>query len=44
MLINTHYSISEIAYRTGFYDKSHFTKTFELETGISPAHYRKDND
>ena len=43
MLVNTHYSISEIAYRTGFYDTSHFTKTFEIETGISPASYRKNN-
>lgn len=43
MLANTSYSISEIAYRTGFYDTSHFTKTFELETNLTPANYRKQH-
>ena len=41
MLINTQYSISDVAYRTGFYDISHFTKRFESEVGVTPTAYRK---
>ena len=33
--------ISEIAIATGFFDQSHFTRTFKLRTGTSPAAYRK---
>lgn len=41
MLITTNFSIIEIAFRTGFYDTSHFAKAFEAETKVSPAIYRK---
>ncbi len=41
MLINTQLSVSEIAYRTGFYDSAHFAKTFKTEKNISPASFRK---
>ena len=41
MLVNTNLSISEIAFRTGFYDGSHFTKAFEKKLKISPIEYRK---
>jgi len=41
MLITTNYSLSEIAYRTGFYDAPHFIKNFELETNITPTNYKK---
>ncbi len=41
MLINTSLSISEIAYKTGFYDASHLTKAFERSFNISPAAYRE---
>lgn len=35
MLLNTSLSVSEIAFKNGFYDASHFTKTFENIYGIS---------
>jgi AraC family L-rhamnose operon transcriptional activator RhaR/AraC family L-rhamnose operon regulatory protein RhaS len=41
MLSNTALPISEIAYRTGFYDTSHFIKTFENHYGITPIEYRR---
>lgn len=40
MLISTDLSLSEIASRTGFYDASHFTKTFEGYYHLSPMEYR----
>ena len=43
MLTNTSYSISEIAYKTGFVDASHFTRTFEDEYNLTPTSYRKQN-
>lgn len=43
MLINTPLSISEIAYKTGFYDASHLTKAFESIHHISPMAYRNKN-
>ena len=43
MLTNTSYSISEIAYKTGFIDASHLTRTFENEYKITPTTYRKQN-
>ena len=43
MLINTSLSISEIAYKTGFYDTSHLTKAFENIYHLSPMAYRNKN-
>lgn len=40
MLIGTNLSIAEIAEKTGFYDTSHLTKTFEKTYGVSPISYR----
>ncbi len=40
MLTNTSLSLSEIATRTGFYDASHFNKTFESYYHMSPLEYR----
>ncbi len=40
MLANTTLPVSEIAYRTGFYDASHLTKAFENSLGMSPIAYR----
>ena len=40
MLLNTTLSVSEIAVRTGFYDASHFIKTFESLYSMSPIEYR----
>ena len=41
MIQTTPLSISEIAYRTGFYDASHLTKTFETIYHTSPTSYRE---
>ena len=41
MLANTSMSVSEIAYRAGFYDASHFIKSFEKFYKTSPIEYRK---
>lgn len=42
-LINQHkYSLTEIAYLTGFSDQSHFTRIFKQQTGKSPSAYKKD--
>jgi AraC-like DNA-binding protein len=35
------YSLTEIAYLTGFSDQSHFTRIFKKFTGKSPSEYRK---
>ena len=40
MLLNTTLPVSEIAYRTGFYDASHLTKAFENTFGLSPIAYK----
>src|SRR5580765_1770314 len=35
------YSLTEIAYLTGFSDQSHFTRIFKKNTGQNPSVYRK---
>jgi AraC-like DNA-binding protein len=35
------YSLTEIAYLTGFSDQSHFTRIFKKHTGKNPSSYRK---
>lgn len=35
------YSLTEIAYLTGFSDQSHFTRIFKLHTGQNPSAYKK---
>ncbi len=35
------YSLSEIAYLTGFSDQSHFTRIFKKHTGKNPSAYKK---
>jgi AraC-like DNA-binding protein len=35
------YSLTEIAYLTGFSDQSHFTRIFKKHTGSNPSAYRK---
>jgi YesN/AraC family two-component response regulator len=35
------YSLTKIAYLTGFSDQSHFTRIFKKQTGKSPSVYRK---
>lgn len=33
-------SLIEIAHAVGFYDQSHFSRTFKRQTGLTPAEYR----
>lgn len=44
MLTNTNLSISEIALRVGFYDTSHFVRSFIRDKNCSPNQYRKKVD
>ena len=39
-LINTNRSISNIAFTTGFYDQSYFSKKFTAHMGMTPGQYR----
>jgi len=41
LLLSTNNTIAAIALDSGFYDHSHFTRTFKKITGISPGDYRK---
>jgi AraC-like DNA-binding protein len=41
LILNTDLPITEVAYNTGFYDCSHFTKIFTKECGISPYAIKK---
>lgn len=41
MMRNTSYSLTEIAYLTGFSDPSHFNRIFKNQVGKTPAAYRK---
>lgn len=41
MLISTNRSISYIAIECGFFDSSHFVRTFKNSEGITPAEFRK---
>lgn len=43
LIENTDYTLTEIAYMTGFSDQSHFTRIFKLHTGKNPSEYRKKN-
>jgi len=36
------YTLTEIAYLTGFSDQSHFTRIFKQHTGKSPSAFRKE--
>ncbi|MCR5839868.1 MAG: AraC family transcriptional regulator [Kiritimatiellae bacterium] len=41
LLETTDKHLSEIAVETGFWDQSHFTKTFKHERGVTPGEYRR---
>ena len=41
LLNESKYSLSEIAYLTGFSDQSHFNRIFKKVTGKNPSQYRK---
>ena len=38
---NTHRSISDIAYTTGFNDVAHFSRTFKKHFSVTPSQYRR---
>ncbi|MCC9073476.1 chromate resistance protein [Flavobacterium sp. F-65] len=42
LIQNSNYSLTEIAYMTGFSDQSHFTRIFKQSTGKNPSSYRKN--
>jgi hypothetical protein len=42
LLKDPKYSLSEIAYLTGFSDQSHFNRTFKVHMGKNPSIYRKN--
>ncbi|HEY8968915.1 MAG TPA: chromate resistance protein ChrB domain-containing protein [Puia sp.] len=41
LMENSAYSLTEIAYLTGFSDQSHFTRIFKKHTGQSPSGFKK---
>lgn len=41
LLETTNYSLTEIAYLTGFSDQSHFNRIFKKQTGLQPSVYKK---
>ena len=41
LLEETNKMLSEIALDTGFFDQSHFSRTFKRERGITPGEYRR---
>lgn len=43
LLENTTRTIADIACETGFYDHSHFTRTFKRISGMSPGNYRRSH-
>lgn len=42
MLLNTKFSLLDIAFKCGFYDAAHFSRAFLAHNGISPASFRKN--
>ena len=42
LMQSKNYSLTEIAYLTGFSDQSHFTRIFKHHTGKSPSAYKKE--
>ena len=43
LLTTTDKLISDIANETGFWDQSHFIKTFKAERGLTPSQYRRSH-
>jgi two-component system response regulator YesN len=41
LLVNTGYSIHEVAFQTGFPDQAYFTRVFKKTLGKSPSEVRK---
>jgi AraC-like DNA-binding protein len=43
LIQSTNYSLTEIAYLTGFSDQSHFTRIFKRTTGKNPSAFKKSS-
>ena len=43
LMDTTDYSLTEIAYLTGFSDQSHFNRIFKKQTGQNPSAYKKNS-
>jgi transcriptional regulator GlxA family with amidase domain len=43
LLTTTNKSMLDIAISLGFYDQSHFSRTFKSFTGVSPSEFRNTN-
>jgi AraC-like DNA-binding protein len=43
LMNSTGYSLTEIAYLTGFSDQSHFTRIFKKQTGENPSVYKRNS-
>ncbi len=43
LLLQTGFNVSEVAYRTGFVNVSHFSRIFSEEFGKHPSEYKKNN-
>ena len=41
-IANTDAPVGEIALECGFYDQSHFTRTFSRAMGLNPLAYRRN--
>jgi YesN/AraC family two-component response regulator len=44
LMDTTDYSLTEIAYLTGFSDQSHFTRIFKKQTGQNPSGYKRNSN
>ena len=44
LLLQTRYSLSEIAFLTGFSEQSAFTRAFKRWTGITPRAFRRETE
>ena len=42
LIKSSSYSLTEVAYLTGFSDQSHFTRIFKLHTGKNPSAFKKE--
>lgn len=40
MILYSNYSLSQIGASLGFFDQSHFSRTFQKEMGMTPGRYR----
>jgi len=43
MISNPHHSLTDICYRSGFYDQSHFIRDFKKFTGGTPSEFMKNS-